>query len=235
MGLGLHGSGSDRRPCDEISEILRHDRIKEFGRCGKFHADQFQQELAGKAEPFLDIEGAVEVGIVNQPFPAERCARLLKIGAHDQHHFRGDFLLKFFQRGGIFQRRGNAVDGAGARDDEDTAVLAENDVFNFFSESVNGIRLHESQREFLKNLLRSGERVLLGDIYVVNPACRHLNNSSFTAFNAIWRWEPSDICLRTAVPLSSSESPTIRTLAAFRRSAERIWDFILFSSASTAA
>jgi len=47
--------------------------------------------------------------------------------------------------------------------------------------------------------------------------------------------EPSDICLRTAVPLSSSESPTIRTLAAFRRSAERIWDFILFSSASTAA
>ena len=37
----------------------------------------------GDAQAFVDPEAAIQHRVIDQPFPADRCARLLEIDAHD--------------------------------------------------------------------------------------------------------------------------------------------------------
>ena len=71
---------------------------------------------------------AVEVRVVNQPFPAYGGARFFKIGAHHNQQFFGVFLAQGQQALRVFQRGFGVVNGARPDNHEQAVIFAVQDV-----------------------------------------------------------------------------------------------------------
>jgi len=86
--------------------------------------DDLEQQLAGDLETGVDVGGAVEVRVVDQPLPAHGGARLLEVNAHDgqerRFHLRGQRL----EPTGIFARRRHVVDRTGPDHHEQARIPA---------------------------------------------------------------------------------------------------------------
>jgi hypothetical protein len=123
MGLRLGGTGADRGPADELRKILRHDRIERLGRGGDLDLREVQQQLAREPDALLDLERVVHVGVVDEPLPADRRARLLEVDAHQHDHRALDSLHQRLQAIGVLTRCDEVVDRAGTDDDEQARVF----------------------------------------------------------------------------------------------------------------
>src|SRR5215470_15699338 len=82
MDLTLGSPRPDCGPRHEIRYVLRGRHIEEFGACGKAKIVHRRQDVAREAKALVYVEAAVEVGIVDQPFPADSGARLFEVDAH---------------------------------------------------------------------------------------------------------------------------------------------------------
>lgn len=83
VGLALRRSGADGAPANQIGDVLRTDGIEQFRRAGQSELIDAQENGPGQLQAGGDITGAVQVGIVDQTFPADGGPRFLKIGSHD--------------------------------------------------------------------------------------------------------------------------------------------------------
>src|SRR5690606_23090745 len=101
-----------------------------LGSRGQAHLGEVAQQLATDVQSVLDLEAVVKIGIVDQSFPADSGARLLEIDAHDQIQRIADFVRKFPEASRVVLGRIDIVDRAGADDDEQSMVLAVEDVAN---------------------------------------------------------------------------------------------------------
>ena len=63
--------------------------------------------------------------IVDEALPADGGAGLLEVDAHDDAQVGGEFGDGGFEQGGVFARGLGVVDGAGADEDEQARVAAE--------------------------------------------------------------------------------------------------------------
>ena len=131
--LAFGGARADGAPGNQVGVILGGDHVEKFG--GGGHADvvEGEQKLARLAQAEVDVEGAVQMGVVDQAFPADGGARFFKIHAH---HDQQLFFVLLFQRQQflrVFERGGGVVDGAGADDDEQAFVAAVQDVGDGFA------------------------------------------------------------------------------------------------------
>lgn len=77
MKLRLGGSCTDGTPGDEICEVLWGYSVEEFRADGDAEGSEITEKLAGHAEAFVDFERAVDVGVVDETFPTNGCARFL--------------------------------------------------------------------------------------------------------------------------------------------------------------
>ncbi len=82
MHLALGGARADRPPAHGIGDELRRDRVEELAAGRQTQGDHVQQQPPRQTQPLVDGEAAVEVGIVDEPLPADRRARLLEVDAH---------------------------------------------------------------------------------------------------------------------------------------------------------
>ena len=82
--LALGRARPDRAPRDQVGHELRCDRIQELERRRQAQLDHVAQERARNAQPGIDREAAVELGVVDQALPADGGARLFEIRAHHQ-------------------------------------------------------------------------------------------------------------------------------------------------------
>lgn len=75
------------------------------------------------------MEAVVDVGVIDQPFPPDRCSGLLKVGTHDDEEVVGVALFEFQETIGVVKGSGWVVDGARADDNEEASfgVCAVND------------------------------------------------------------------------------------------------------------
>jgi len=108
---------------------LGGDGVEELGAGGHAEVGEFEEEFAGHAEAAVDIEGIVEVGVVDEALPADGGAGFLEVDAHDDEEvvlvLVGGGLEEFaVVEGGL-----GIVDGAGADHNEEAVVLSEEDVF----------------------------------------------------------------------------------------------------------
>src|SRR5947199_115311 len=130
MRLALGGARADRGPRDQVGQVLRRDRVEQLGAGGQPEPRQIDEQLAGQAQPELHVVRAVEVGVVDEPLPADRRARLLEVDApHDEELVRQPF-GEGAEPPGVVERRLRVVDRARADYGEETAVPAGNDVAN---------------------------------------------------------------------------------------------------------
>ena len=75
-------------------------------------------------QPLGHVTAAVQMRIVDQPFPANGSARLFHIGAHHQQQLVADFVHQRGQALGVFQRGDGIVQGTGPDDDQQARIVA---------------------------------------------------------------------------------------------------------------
>ena len=122
--LRLRGARADRRPGDELGQVLRHDRVERLGGRRKADLGEEQQQLARQPDALLDVERVVHVRVVDQALPADRRARLLEVDAHQHEHRALDALREPAQPRCVFARRHRVVDRARPDDHEQPRILA---------------------------------------------------------------------------------------------------------------
>src|SRR5690606_2448879 len=79
MHLALGGAGPDGTPGDQIRRELRRNRIEKFRARRQAHLGEIEEQPAGDPQALVDIEIAVEIGIVDEPFPTDRGAGFFEI------------------------------------------------------------------------------------------------------------------------------------------------------------
>lgn len=77
--LRLGGTGTDSTPGDEVSDVLGGDGVEKLGSNRNAQVGEIAQELTSEAETFVDLEGSIEVWVVNETLPSDgRTGFLLK-------------------------------------------------------------------------------------------------------------------------------------------------------------
>src|SRR5687768_4941460 len=73
--LALRSARADGAPRHEIGEILRRDHVEKLATRGHTEFVELEQQFATDPESVVDLKAAIEIGIVDQSFPANCRAR----------------------------------------------------------------------------------------------------------------------------------------------------------------
>ena len=115
---------------------------------------QVAQQLATDMQAVLDLEGVVQVRVVDQAFPADGGARLLEVHAHDQEQGIGHFGSQALEAIGVLVGGLDVVDRAGADHHEQAMILAIEDVAYHFTAVGHGAQGSVGERNLAFQLLR---------------------------------------------------------------------------------
>lgn len=161
--LGLSGACSDGSEGDQIREELWRDGIKHLA--GDWHAGRGQvaEELARDAETLVDLEGLVDVWVVDQTLPADSCAWLLEVGAHDDADVVGELLSKALEALAVLEGSGRVVDGAWAADDEKAVGCAHDDLNGILATLHDGLEGGLGDGDLREEQLRWDQWILAKD------------------------------------------------------------------------
>ena len=130
VGLALGGAGTDGRPADQISDVLRHDRVEQFSGCRHALPSQIQQQAPRPTQPGVDVVGAIEMGIIDQSLPTNRGAGFLEIHPHHNLQLTLEPLPHGRQAFGVLPRSANIVDRARSHHHQQPLVFPPQDRLN---------------------------------------------------------------------------------------------------------
>ena len=109
---------------------MRRDRLEELGRRRQPHSGDLDEQPAGQPQAGGHVEGIVEVGIVDQPLPADSRPRLLEIDPHHDEQPVVHPLCQFQQPRGVVAGCVEVVDRTRADDGHETGILSRKDPFD---------------------------------------------------------------------------------------------------------
>ena len=135
--LALGGARTDGAPGNQVAQVLRRDHVEKFAARRQAQPVDLDQQLACNAQTFVDAKALVQVGVVDQAFPAHGGARLFEIHAHDDLQRIGVFAALRLEAAGVLQRRRRVVDGTGADDHQQAVVLAAHDLVDAVARSAD--------------------------------------------------------------------------------------------------
>ena len=104
------------------------DGIEKLAGGGHAQSIDFDEQLPGDAQPFVDAVGFIQVGVVDQAFPAHGGAWLLEVDSHDYFECICKLLASVFEPTGVIEGGFGIVNRAGAHDDKQPVVFALQDV-----------------------------------------------------------------------------------------------------------
>ena len=133
MNLALGRSRANRSPRHQVRDELRRNRVEELRPGRQPHFGQGAQQAARDAQPVIDVEASVEIGIVDQSLPPDGGARLLEVGAHDDQQIFGMLITQRFEPLGVLEGCVRVVNRAGADDHQQSIILAVDDVADLFA------------------------------------------------------------------------------------------------------
>ena len=148
--LGFGGSRANGAPAHQIGDILRGDHIEEFPRRRQAAVVNVQQQFARDAQPVVDAEAVIHMGIVDEPFPADGGARFFKIDPHDDLELALQRLAQGQQAGGILFRRCRIVNRTRPNHHQQTVIVAFEDLMDSFASMCNGVCSIFGSREFFQ-------------------------------------------------------------------------------------
>lgn len=137
--LGLGGSGTDGTDGEEISEELRGDGVEHFGGQWDAEVGQLDKQGSGQAETGVDVEGAVDMGIVDETLPSNCGTGLLEVGTHDNQEFALVLFDLWEETVGVFEGGFGVVDGAWANDDQESVGFTIEDGGGFETAVEDGL------------------------------------------------------------------------------------------------
>jgi hypothetical protein len=136
--LGLGGTGTDGSKRDEVGKELRRDGVQHLGGNGHALAGKVAEELAGDTETLVDLEGLIDIRVVDQALPANSCARLLEVCAHDNAQVALELVGNLHEARAVLDSSLGVVHGAGPADDEKTVIALLDDLNSLFAALENG-------------------------------------------------------------------------------------------------
>ena len=164
MGLRFGCARANRRPADEVAQILRGDRVERFGGAGQPGVGDVEQKLPRPAHAFFDVEGVIHARVVDEAFPAGGGARLFEIDAHHQQHGFIHLIGQPLQAQGVFDAGDRVVNRARADHHKQARVFVVEDGANraaaFEHSLASGIRQRQARGDFA----RRGHGVEGGDV-----------------------------------------------------------------------
>ena len=107
-----------------------------------------EQQLPRQPQPLVDVEALVEVGIVDEPLPADRGARLLEVAAHHDDQLAGVAVGERLQPLRVLERRRRCRESStgptmttsrGSRPSSTSAIAARASETTFEARSLIGI------------------------------------------------------------------------------------------------
>jgi hypothetical protein len=81
--LRLSSTSTDGTPRDEVGDVLRGDSVEKLRSDGDAEVRKVAQKLTSKAQAFVDLEGSVEVWVVDEALPSDSCTWFFKVSPHD--------------------------------------------------------------------------------------------------------------------------------------------------------
>lgn len=126
--LRLGRAGADGAPRDQISQELGRDGVEQLTAHRDAHVGQFAEQSAGNAQALVDLEGAVDLWVVDEALPADGRAGLLKVGAHDDEDLSRDLVGDGLEEFCVLDCGAGVVDRARADDDDQAVVLTAQDL-----------------------------------------------------------------------------------------------------------
>ena len=157
---------ADRPPADQVAQVLRGDRVQPFDGGGQAHRQHIGQHLARQPHALADVEPAVEIGIVDQPLPSDRGARLLEIRAHDDDQTVIELPVHGGEPFGVLVRRLRIMDRTGAHDRQQAVVPAVQHVTDLLTGAQHQIAHLVGQRQLTQERTRRRDRIQLADVDV---------------------------------------------------------------------
>src|SRR5690606_24611802 len=80
------------------------------------------EKLTRRTQPLIDVETAIERGVVDKTFPADRCTRLFEVDPHDDFKFACVAIALFAKSFRVVKGRGRVVDRTWTDHGNDTIV-----------------------------------------------------------------------------------------------------------------
>ena len=81
--LAFRCAGADRAPADQVCDVLGCQQVEVFSASRHTYMVQIKQQLSCQPDPVINIEGTIEIGVIDQAFPAHCCPGFFKIDPHD--------------------------------------------------------------------------------------------------------------------------------------------------------
>jgi hypothetical protein len=156
MDLALDRAGADGAPAHHVGVVLAQRGVEELRRYRKPGRRDVGHQPPGDPQALSDMEGSVEVRVVDQALPADHRPRLLEIHPHGHDELARMAIRGAAQERGIFDRGSRVVDRAGPGDHEQAVIPAGHDRCNLRASARDPGRARVVQRDFL--LQRRGRR-----------------------------------------------------------------------------
>ena len=181
MDLALGRARADRDPRRQVGDVLRNLDVEKLGGRRQPEIVDVEQQFAREAQPLVDVEALVQIRVVDQSLPADRCARLLEVGAHDDDQVIGIARSQARQPFAILERRRRVVDGTGPGDHDEPRVLSLQRVGNRRPRCRDDVGRPFADRDLLVKDRRRDQRPHLPDAEIVGFLEHTVTNSSKTA------------------------------------------------------
>ena len=123
VNLALGRARTDRAPGDQVADVLRRDDVEKLTARRHARAVDFEQQLARDSQAFINAKALVEVGVVDEAFPADRRTGLLEIDPHHDLERVAVLVALHLQPLRVLHRGDRIVDGARPHDHEQAVVL----------------------------------------------------------------------------------------------------------------
>ena len=167
MHLAFDGPRADRAPAHEVREELPESRVEEFRARRQSKIGNVGKEPACEPQPFVDVIGAVEIGIVDEALPAHDGPRLFEIHAHDHEDAIANVVRERPQGLRVVDRRLGVMDRARTDDGQQPCVAALENGFDRTSRTRYALASTRRDRDLLRQNRRGEQRSDAADSQVV--------------------------------------------------------------------
>ncbi len=175
MSLALGGARTDGAPGNQVGIVLGTDQVQVLGTGGQPHLRQIREQLARKVQSLVDLEGVVQVRVIDQAFPADSGSGLLEIDPHYHEHIVGDGVRHLFQLSRVVPCGRGIMDGTGAYDHQHAVVFTGEDIVNRAPRCGHGLRRLFTDADIGDQLPWRDQFVGLLDAKIIG-ICRHSEN-----------------------------------------------------------
>src|SRR5262245_57201630 len=124
MHLAFGGARPNRRPSHQIGNVLWRRRVKELTARRDAALRDIVQQPPRDPEAAVNIEAAIQTGIIDEPLPADRSARLLEINAHDDLQMSAELIANLFQPLRIVEGGSRIMHRTRPDNDDETIVMS---------------------------------------------------------------------------------------------------------------